>query len=124
MKKFLTIIAFFLTANVFAQSADDVANALKAGDANKFSSYFSNAVNISLPQKPEVKNLSKADAAVMIKNFFSQNKVSGFERFSDSRQLNDMTYVAGKLKGAQEYNITVVVKSTGNTTSVIRVRIF
>jgi hypothetical protein len=35
-----------------------------------------------------------------------------------------MTYVAGKLKGTQEYNITVVLKSTGNAISVIRVRIF
>jgi hypothetical protein len=124
MKKLLTIVGLFLSISVFAQSADDVASALNAGNATKFAGYFSNSVNIALPQKPEVKNLSKAEATAMIQNFFTKNKVSGFERFSDSRQLNDMTYVAGKLKGTQEYNITVVLKSTGNNISVIRVRIF
>ena len=124
MKKLLTIVGFFLTVSVFAQPANDVANALSTGDAAKFTSYFSNSNSITLPQKAEEKGLSKADASALIRDFFSKNNISGFERFSDARELNGMTYIAGKLKGAKEYNITVVLKSNGNSMAVITVRIF
>ncbi len=124
MKKLLTIVGFFLTVSVFAQPANDVANALSAGDVTKFTGYFSNSVSVTLPQKAEVKGLSKTEAAALIQDFFSKNKVAGFERFSDSRELNGMTYIAGKLKGPKEYNITVVLKSSGSNMTVITVRIF
>lgn len=124
MKKLLTVLTLFLTISVFAQSADDVAVALTSGDAAKFTGYFSNSVSVTLPQKGEAKGLSKTAAASMVQDFFSKNGVNGFERFSDSRQLNGMTYIAGKLKGSKEYNITVVLKGSGNGLAVITVRIF
>lgn len=124
MKKLLTIVGFFLTVSVFAQPANDVANALTTGDVAKFTSYFSNSNSITLPQKAEVKDLSKAEASALIHDFFSKNNVTGFQRFSDARELNGMTYIAGKLKGTKEYNITVVLKSSGDNMAIITVRIF
>ncbi len=124
MKKLLTIVGFFLTVSVFAQSANDVANTLSSGDVAKFTSYFSNSVSVTLPQKAEVKGMSKADASALVQDFFSKNSITGFERFSDSRELNGMTYIAGKLKGSKEYNITVVLKNSGNNMTVITVRIY
>ena len=124
MKKFLTVVGFFLTVSVFAQSANDVANSLSTGDVTKFTGYLNNSVSVTLPQKAEVKGLSKSDASALIQDFFSKNNITGFERFSDSRELNGMTYIAGKLKGSKEYNITVVLKSSGANMAVITVRIF
>ena len=123
MKKVFTILSLFLAVSAFAQSGDAVASALKAGDVAKFTSYFSTAVDVKLPQKDEMKNVSKANASGLIQSFFEKNKITECELFLPARELNGMTYVAGKLKGIQDYNITVVLKSNGNNMQVITVRI-
>lgn len=123
MKNFFTILSLFFALSASAQSGDVVANALKAGDVDKFTSYFSSAVDVKLPQKDEMKNVSKANASGLIQSFFEKNKITGCELFLPARELNGMTYVAGKLKGTQDYNITVVLKSNGNNMQVITVRI-
>ena len=123
MKNFLTIVSLFLTLGAFAQSSDAVANALKAGDVAKFTNYFGSSVDVKLPQKNEMKSVNKASASDLVQCFFNSNKITGCELFLPARELNGMTYVAGKLKGAQDYNITVVLKNNGNKMEVITVRI-
>jgi hypothetical protein len=125
MKQILTILGFFLTVSVFAQSGDAVATALKEGNAAKFTSFFSNSVDLKLPEKDEMKNLNKLDASGLVQSFFEKNQITGCELFLPARELNGMTYVAGKLKGAtQDFNITVVLKSSESNVAVITVRIF
>jgi hypothetical protein len=126
MKRLLTLLGFFLTVNTFSQSGNDVSNALKEGNATKFTSYFSNSIDVKLPEKDDMKNLTKANASGLIQSFFEKNQITGCELFLPARELNGMTYVAGKLKGAtQDYNITVVLKKTsGNEMAAISVRIF
>jgi hypothetical protein len=122
MKKLLFIIGCFFSIASFAQTGDDVVNALKAGNAEKFTSYFSNAVDIKLPQKNEMKNVSKSDASSVISGFFSANNITGFELTSE-REMSGTMYIAGKINGAQNYNITVMLSGNGKTMSVITVRI-
>jgi len=124
MKKFLTILGFLFSVAAFAQTSDAVVGALKEGSAVKFTSYFSNDVDVKLPQQNEMKNLTKSNAAGLIQSFFEKNQVTGFELISPPRELNGTTYVAGILKSnAHEYSITVMLKSTGNDMAVITVRI-
>ena len=123
MKKFLTILGFLFSVTSFAQTGDDVVNALKEGSASKFTGYFSNSVDVKLPQKNEMKNVSKADASGAVSGFFSSNKINTFE-VTSQREMSGTMYIAGKLKGAsQDYNLTVMLKGTGNNLAVITVRI-
>jgi len=123
MKKLFSIVGFLFSVASFAQTADNVVNALKEGSAPKFTSYFSSNVDIKLPQKDEMKNVSKADAASTVSNFFSSNKINGFE-VTSQREMGGTMYITGKLKGAsQDYNLTVMMKSGGNDLSVITLRI-
>ena len=123
MKKVFAIIGVLFSIAVFAQNGNDVINALKEADASKFSSYFNGSLDIKLPQKDEMKNISKAEAASAITNFFSTNNINGFEVISQ-REMGGTMYVAGKLKNAsQSYNITVMLKNKGDDMSVITVRI-
>src|SRR6516162_1551313 len=124
MKKILTILAFFFSVSAFAQSTDGVVNALKEGSASKFSGYFSTTVDIKLPQdKSERKDVSKADASSAIASFFSSNNIRDFE-LTSQREMNGTSYITGKLKGgSQSYNLTVMLKSSGNEMSIITVRI-
>lgn len=123
MKKIFTILGFLFAVSSFAQNSDAVVNALKEGNAAKFSSYFSSNLDVKLPQKNEMKNVSKEDAAASVSNFFSANNINGFDIISQ-REMSGTMYIAGKLKSAGEsYNITVMLKTKGNEMSVITIRI-
>jgi uncharacterized protein DUF4783 len=123
MKKIFTILGLLFSISIFAQSSDAVVNALKEGNATKFSSFFDNTVDVKLPKQNEMQNANKAEAANAVKSFFSANNINGFEVISQ-REMSGTMYIAGKLKSAsQDYNLTVMLKNKGNTTFIITVRI-
>lgn len=123
MKKIFTILGFLFSVSVFAQSGDGVVNALKEGSADKFSSYFNTNIDVKLPKQNEMQNVSKAEAANAVKNFFANNNINGFEVISQ-REMSGTMYIAGKLKStSQDYNLTVMLKNKGDNASVITVRI-
>ena len=58
-------------------SIDEVVGALRSGNAAELSKYFDDNVELTLPVKSD--NYSKAQAQVIIKDFFTNNDVKGFE---------------------------------------------
>jgi hypothetical protein len=123
MKKIFTVLGILFSITLFAQNGSEVINALKDGNASKFSSYFANNVDVKLPQKDELKNIDKAEAASAVKTFFDDNNINGFE-VTSQREMGGTMYIAGKLKsGSQSFNITVMLKNKGDDMNVITVRI-
>ncbi len=119
MKKFLTIISLLFSVSMFAQNGNAVVSALKEANVSKLSVYFSDKIDLKFPQKPETKNIGKADAETALSAFFSTNNINGFD-VTSQREMDGTMYVAGKLKGnSQSYNLTVMLKNG----SVITVRI-
>jgi hypothetical protein len=123
MKKIFTILGLLFTVSTFAQNNNGVVSSLKAVNVNQFTSYFNSTVDVKLPKESEKQNVAKADAAGMIKNFFTSNNINGFEIISQ-REMSGTMYIAGKLKStSQDYNLTVMLKNKGDGASVITVRI-
>jgi hypothetical protein len=123
MKKIFTILGFLFAVSTFAQNNNGVVSALKAVNVSQFTNYFNSTVDVKLPKESEKQNVSKADAAGMIKNFFTSNNINGFEIISQ-REMSGTMYIAGKLKStSQDYNLTVMLKNKGDGASVITVRI-
>ena len=123
MKKFFTIVGFLFSFSVFAQNDNGVVTALKAVNVNQFTNYFNSTVDVKLPKENEKQNLSKAEAASAVKDFFTSNSINGFEIISQ-REMSGTMYIAGKLKSAsKDYNLTVMLKNKGDDVSVITVRI-
>ncbi|HEU0228333.1 MAG TPA: DUF4783 domain-containing protein [Arachidicoccus soli] len=126
MKKILFILTgMFMLMGFVASSAGvkDIISALKKGDATEVSKHFDSFVDIKLPNKEEVKNVSKNQATVTLKDFYSEQNISGFELISQ-REMGGTGYLAGKLKSdSHEYNITLMVKTKNNDTSIVSVRI-
>jgi len=56
---------------------DGVIGALRSGNANELSKYFDENVELSLPVKSN--SYSKAQAQVIVRDFFSNNGVKGFD---------------------------------------------
>ncbi|CAL1521374.1 DUF4783 domain-containing protein [Chitinophaga sp. MM2321] len=90
MKKLLIVLgvllggiisAFTLSAsslnNTVAGPFEDVVSAIKQGDVNGLSRYLDNNVEINIGGKAN--SYSKAQAEIILKDFFSKNQVKSFE---------------------------------------------
>lgn len=58
-------------------SIDEVIGALRSGNASQLSAYFDDNVELTLPDKSD--SYSKAQAQLILKDFFGNNGVKGFE---------------------------------------------
>jgi hypothetical protein len=73
------LVASMVVLTSFAQhkSIEEVIGALRSGNATELSKYFDDNVEVTLPVKSD--NYSKAQAQMILKDFFANNDVRGFE---------------------------------------------
>lgn len=81
MKKISITLLFGLTLllSSFAtqNGIDGVISALRSGNSSELSKYFDENVDITLPDKSD--SYSKAQAQLIVKDFFNNNGIKGFE---------------------------------------------
>ncbi len=73
----LIVSSLFLVAFNQVLSIDDVISAMRTGNATRLSEYFDARIDVTLPGKSD--NYSKSQAEMILKDFFSTNKVRSFE---------------------------------------------
>lgn len=116
----LVVLASFTTQS---GNVTEIVEALKGNNTAQISKYFDSTVDIKLPGKEEVKNVSKNQATLILKNFYSEQEVKGFD-LTSKREMGGTGYLAGKLKGsAKSYNITLMIKTNGDNANIVTVRI-
>ncbi|MCB0775785.1 MAG: DUF4783 domain-containing protein [Chitinophagaceae bacterium] len=73
------LAGFFVLLTSFEQtgSIDAVISALRSGNSSQLSGYFDDNVELTLPDKSD--SYSKAQAQLIVKDFFSNNGIKGFE---------------------------------------------
>lgn len=82
MKKIFStlLITSFIFLSAFTlqgSGLENVISALRSGNASQLSGSFDDNVELTLPDKSD--NFSKAQAQLIVKDFFSNNGVKGFE---------------------------------------------
>ena len=82
MKSIITTVLFssalLLSSFTFQKSSlDQVIETLRTGNSAQLANFFDENVELSLPDKND--SYSKAQAQLIIKDFFSTNEVKGFE---------------------------------------------
>lgn len=81
MKRFYSILLLgtvLMLSSFRAQNGiDEVIGALRAGNSSQLSSYFDESIELTLPDKSD--SYSKAQAQLIVKDFFGNNGVRGFE---------------------------------------------
>ncbi len=125
MKKLLFLAGMALVQFSFAQQGDvgDLIKSLKSANAEQVSGHFDNTVDITLPGKEEIKSMGKNQAAIALRNFFSDNGIKGFE-VSSQREAGVTMYITGKMAGKdRNYNITLLLKNKDGKHDIISVRI-
>jgi hypothetical protein len=73
------LVASLVVLSSFAQSGniDEVIGALRSGNATELAKYFDDNVELTLPVKSD--SYSKAQAQVILKDFFANNSVKNFQ---------------------------------------------
>jgi hypothetical protein len=111
-----TVLSLLLVSSVvmlssFAQSAniDGVIGALRSGNTAEMSKYFDDNVELTLPDKSD--NYSKAQATLILKDFFSNNGVKGF----DVKHKGD--------QGGGQFCIGTLQTQTGNFRTTVFMKI-
>jgi hypothetical protein len=126
MRKLFVLLGLFISLISFKSAfvdADEVIDALKSGNASEVSAYFDNLIDLTLPDKDELKNISKNQATIALKSFYEENGIKGFS-LSSQRESGQTMYIAGKLQGRiDNKNITILLKKDNNKTVIISVRI-
>jgi Domain of unknown function (DUF4783) len=81
MKAFISTLlaASVIMLSSFAQTSniDEVIGALRSGNTSDLSKYFDDNLELTLPDKSD--SYSKAQATLILKDFFSNNGVKGFD---------------------------------------------
>lgn len=70
-------LTVLLSSFTMQSSIDEVINALRAGNSGDLARNFDDNIELTLPDKSD--NYSKAQAQVILKDFFANNGVKGFE---------------------------------------------
>lgn len=112
MKRYLLLVILFIIASSFATiSFTQIINALKSGNSKEISRYFDTTIEITLPAKSN--SYSKSQGELVLKDFFNDNPVKGFEIIHESENGNSQ-YCIGNLSTSNgTYRTTIFVKQKG-----------
>ena len=66
-----------LSAFTYQSSIDGVIGAIRSGNSAELSKYFDDNIELTLPDKSD--SYSKAQAQLIVRDFFSNNGVKGFD---------------------------------------------
>src|SRR5579871_933663 len=111
----LAIVALALLLISFKASfynIDEVAGAIRTGNASQLSSFLDNRVDISLPDLSDT--YSKSQAELIIRDFFSTNRVQNFQ-VKHKGENGGAQFCVGILKTANgDFRTTLFMKMKGD----------
>lgn len=73
----LSSVALLSSFTLQSGSIEEVIGAIRSGNASELSKYFDDNVELTLPDKSD--SYSKAQAQLIVKDFFVNNRVKGFD---------------------------------------------
>jgi len=106
----------------FAQKSniDDVISALRSGNAEELSRYFDSSVELTLPEKSD--SYSKAQAQLIIRDFFENNGVKGFDLKHKGDSPGGRFCIGTLQTGAGNFRTNVFMKNKNGKEVVKEIR--
>jgi len=122
MKNLIAVLLFLLPFSAFADIADDVAAAIRTGNASEVSKYFADNVDLKVLEQENI--YSKAQAELILKDFFDKHPVKSFTIVHKSIPKNDSQFAIGTLETTNgKYRVHYLMKTIIGKTSVTQFRI-
>ncbi len=122
MKKLIAVLCFVIPMSLVADIPDDVAAAIRTGDAHKVAGYFADNVDLKVLEQENI--YSKAQAELILDDFFVKHPVKGFTIVHKSVPKNDSQFAIGTLETTNgKYRVHYLMKTIIGKTSVTQFRI-
>jgi hypothetical protein len=122
MKTLLALVLFLFPVAASADIVDDVANAIRTGNAKEISKYFADNVDLKVLEQENI--YSKAQAELILKDFFARHPVQEFTIVHRSVKKNDSQFAIGTLKTTNgNYRVHYLMKTATGATTVTQFRI-
>lgn len=99
---------------------DDVISALRVGNATEVGKYIDENVELALPDKSDT--YSKAQAIMILKDFFANNVVSGFETKHTGDNSGNQFCIGTLHTKSGDYRTTVFMKTRNGRQSVKEIK--
>ena len=113
----LLLLSSFITAQ---SGIDEVIGALRTGNSSQLSTHFDENVELTLPDKSD--SYSKAQAQLIVKDFFANNGVRNF-KFLHKGDAPEGNYCIGTLQTKSgNFRTTVFMKIKGNKEVVKQIK--
>ena len=125
MKKIFTLclcsLVIFLSGFSQSGTIDGAISALQAGSASDLSRFFDNNVELTLPEKSD--SYSKAQAQIIIRDFFANNGVKGFEvKHKSDNDQRGAYFIGNLMSNSGKYRTTVYMRARGDKQVVKEIR--
>jgi hypothetical protein len=106
-------LSVILTSFTFLYSIDDVASAMRSGNAADIAKFFDTRVDLTFPDKSS--NYSKSQAEMILKDFFSTNQVKGFVVKHKGENKDGSQFCIGVLQTkVRDYRARFYLKKKGD----------
>lgn len=100
---------------------DEISSAIKAGNATLVSKHFAESVDLKILNQEDI--YSKAQAELLLKDFFTKNGVKSFSIVHNGSK-NNAEYAIGKLETNKvKYRVYFLLKKTGDKILIHQFRI-
>lgn len=109
---FAFLLVAALAAFVSFTQKDEIVAALKTGSVEKMAKYFDSMVDVSLPGKTN--SFSKGQAELVIKDFFTLNKVKNFELQHSGSNPSSNFIIGTLVTNGGNYRTTVYMRTKGD----------
>lgn len=121
MKTVLAVFLFIFPV-LFADLSDNIAAAIRTGNAKEVSKYFADNVDMKVLDQENI--YSKAQAELILKDFFSKHPVKAFTLAHKSAERNDSQFAIGTLTTANgNYRVHFLMKKSASGMAIHQFRI-
>ena len=124
MQKIFTLLfsVILIIASAFkpVNGIDDVITALRQGNATEVGRYIDENVELTLPDKSD--NYSKAQAIMILRDFFANNAVTGFETKHTGDNSGNQFCIGTLHTKSGDFRTTVFMKTRNGRQSVKEIK--
>jgi Domain of unknown function (DUF4783) len=116
----LAVSAVLSSFTFQSNSIDEVIGAIRSGNSSELSKYFDDNVELTLPDKSD--SYSKAQAQLIVKDFFGNNGVKGFDLKHKGDSPGGHFCIGTLQTNAGNFRTNVFMKTKGNKEVVKEIR--
>ena len=124
MKKTSIILLFLFSTGVFANLFpginENITTAIKVGNSKELAKYF--APNVELVIGDKSGTYSKAQAEMMVKDFFTKNPVKDYKVMHQGTSQDNSLYTIGDLTSAKSFRTYYLLRKRGESYLIHQLR--